>query len=166
MRVAIATPAGGRRRGLAVLLAGCSVQRLVGNGLADALSGAGGGFGRDDDLVFLGKAVPFALKLMESTAAAAPDHVPIRQALAAGFAQYATVYVAWPAEQRRFDDFAAYEAGQSRARAFYRRAAGYAVAALELEHPGWERRLDADRAAALRDTRAGDVPALYWLAAA
>ena len=48
-----------------LLLAGCSMQRIVGNGLADALSADGGGaFSRDEDLAFLGEAVPFALKLM------------------------------------------------------------------------------------------------------
>lgn len=91
--------------------------------------------------------------------------VPIRQALAAGFAQYATVYVAWSAEQMRFDDYAAYQAGMQRARGFYRRAAGYALAALEIAQPGWERQLAADPAIALALAGEQDVPSLFWLGA-
>ena len=150
-----------------LLLAGCSMQRIVGNGLADALSADGGGaFSRDEDLAFLGEAVPFALKLMESSAANAPGHVAIRQALAAGFAQYAAVYVDWPAEQLRFTDYAAYTVGEQRARAFYRRAAGYATDALELAHPGWQKLLQEVPAQALAGTAVDDVPAMFWLAAA
>lgn len=145
---------------------GCSVRKMAVNALADSLSSTtGGAIGSDEDLEFVGDAVPFALKLMEILADQAPDHVGVRQALASGFTQYAVVFIQFPADQAKYDDYEAHRAGNERARKMFLRANGYALDGLELGHPGFAEGIRADTAATLNDTTVDDVPLLYWLGA-
>lgn len=145
---------------------GC-VKKMAVGAMADTLSGeTGGAFTQDDDIEFVGEAIPFALKLMESIAAEAPDHVGIRESLCSGFTQYTAVYVQWPAQQVRYDDFEAYQAGLARSRGFYRRAQADCFSAWELKYPGFEAHVMRDPQAALAQTTADDVPLLYWTSAA
>ena len=47
---------------LPVLLSGCSIKQIALNAVADELSGGtGGSFTQDEDLQFVGDALPFAL---------------------------------------------------------------------------------------------------------
>ena len=144
---------------------GC-IKKMAVNSLADSLaSGASKALATDDDLLLVGDALPFALKLMEIFKEQAPDSVGLHEALAAGFVQYGMVFVQFPAEQNKYDDFAAYRAGLDRARKLFQRANGYAMTGMELLHPGFEARLEADPQAALAGTTAEDVGMLYWLGA-
>ncbi len=148
---------------------GC-LKKIAVNAMADQLAGGtGGAFTRDDDLVFVGDALPFALKLMESVHEAAPAHEGLALALCSGFTQYAMVYVLWPAEQGKARDFDGYEQGADRSRRMLRRASGYCDQGLTLRHPalqvGFRQALTQDASATLADTRAADVPFLYWSAA-
>ncbi len=145
---------------------GCSVKKMAVNALADSLSSTtGGAIGSDEDPEFVGDAVPFALKLMEILADQAPDHVGVRQALASGFTQYAVVFIQFPADQAKYDDYDAYFAGNARAGKMFLRANGYAMEGIELGHPGFAEGIRADTAATLNDTTIEDVPLLYWLGA-
>ncbi len=147
------------------LQAGC-VRKMAVNAVADALSADGSSsFARDDDLELVGDAVPFALKTMESLAEQAPRHDGLRLALAKGFTQYAVVWVQFPAERVKDTDYAAYEAGIDRARRLLLRARGWALAGMELRHPGFADGIFTDPDAALAATTADDVPFLYWLGA-
>ncbi len=151
---------------IGALCGGCSVRKMAVNALADSLSSStGGAIGQDEDLEFVGDAVPFALKLMEILAEQAPDHVGVRQALASGFTQYAVVYIQFPADQAKYDDYDAYRTGNERARRMFLRANGYAFEGIELVHPGFEAGIRADTAATLNGTTVEDVPLLYWLGA-
>ncbi len=148
------------------LVAGCSVRHKVLYAFADELSSAtGGSFTTDEDLELVGDAVPFALKLMESIHQQAPDHVGLNLALASGFTQYAVVFVQFPAERQKYDDFTAYRAGLERARRLLLRARSYALQGISLQHPGFTRSIMEDPDAALRDMSPEDVPGLYWLGA-
>ena len=145
---------------------GC-VKKMAMNTLADALSGdAGGAFTQHDDLEFVGDAVPFALKLMESILEGTPEHVGLHVSLASGYTQYGTVWVRWPAQQLRYEDYAAYVAGEERSRLFFARAMDYGMDGLELSHPGFRQALFADRDAALAMLTKDDVSLAYWAAAA
>ncbi len=150
----------------AMLLPACSVKKMAVNSLADALSGStGGAMGSDEDMDFVGEAVPFALKMMEIIRDQAPDHVGIHQALASGFTQYGMVYVQFPAEQVKYDDFPTYQAGLERARKIFLRANRYAMSGMELLYPGFDEQLYADTDAALARVEADQVGMLYWLGA-
>jgi len=145
---------------------GC-VKKLALHAMADQLaSGTGGAFTRDDDLAFVGEALPFTLKLMESVHESTPEHPGLTLALCSGFTQYAVVYVLWPAERVRQEDLDAYEGGLERGRRMLARARGYCFEGLEQEHPGFGVALEADPDAALAPITAESVPLLYWASAA
>lgn len=151
---------------VALPLAGC-IKRMAVNALADSLSSStGSSFSTDEDLEFVGEAIPFALKTMESLLEATPGHVGLHLSLASGFTQYAAVYVQFPAEQVRWTDGDAYDHGLARARSFYLRARRYGFGGLEIEHPGLGSADPAVALAALNSTTAADVPLLYWTGAA
>lgn len=151
--------------GVALLSTGCVKQMAV-NAMANVLSGdTGGSFTQDEDLQFVGEAIPFALKLMESIAAETPKHAAIHETLCSSFTQYAAVYVGWPAEQLRYTDFEGYEAGQARMRRFLTRSQGYCMTAWEIEHPGFAAALFTDTDAALAMADEDDISLLYWTGA-
>lgn len=151
---------------LALPLGGCSIKRIALRAVADELSsGTGGAFGRDEDLEFVGDALPFALKLMESIGDSVPEHVGMKLALASGFTQYGAVFVEWPATQLKYEDSEAWEAGLVRARGFYRRGAGRALEGLDLLHPGFRSSIVEETESTLALAGPQDVPLLYWLAA-
>lgn len=145
-----------------LLLSGC-IKNMAMNALANTLSGTtGGSFTQDDDLQFVGESLPFALKLMEGTLEAVPDHLGLHDTLCSGITQYAAVYVKWPADQARYDDWDVFAAGMDRTRKFLRRAEGYCFGALELAHPGFGERIRTDREAVLAEMTVEDIPRLYW----
>lgn len=151
---------------MAAPLGGCSVKKMAVNSLADALSGStGGAMSADEDLEFIGEVVPFALKLMEILHDQAPEHVGLHQALASGFTQYGMVYVQFPAEQLKYEDFGAYQDGLERARKLFLRSNGYALGGLDLLHPGFSVTVMEDTEAALAGTTTDDIPLLYWAGA-
>jgi hypothetical protein len=146
------------------LLSGCVKQAAV-NVMADQLSATtAGSFATDEDLALIGEAVPFALKLMESVAESAPEHVNIHRALASGFTQYAMVYVLHPAEVHKEQDLEGYRAGQARAAKLFVRARDYGLKTLEIRHPGFTTQVLASPAEALAPLTKEDVPLLYWAA--
>lgn len=151
--------------GLAAVGAGCSVKRLAINQLGDALSNGTGAFATDDDPDLVRDAAPFSLKLMESLLAESPQHRGLLQALASGFTQYAFAFVGQPADELEEKDLAAANAGHARAMRLYRRARTYGLRGLEARHPGFEKQLRANPAAAVLVTKKADVPLLYWTAA-
>lgn len=144
---------------------GCSVKRLAINQLGDALSNGGGSFATDDDPDLIRDAAPFSLKLMESLLVEAPEHRELLQALASGFTQYAYAFAALPADEVEEKDLAAATAGRERAKRLYLRARNYGLRGLEARHPGFEKLLRANPAAAVRVTKQADVHLLYWTAA-
>ena len=145
---------------------GCSIKHVAMNAVADALSsGTGGSFSQDEDLEFVGEALPFALKMMESINDSVPEHVGMKVTLASGFTQYGVVFVQWPADQLKYDDFSAYEGGRLRAGGFYRRATGHALDGLDLIHGDFRSRIFEDTDAMLAETTVDDIGLLYWLSA-
>ena len=143
---------------------GCIKQAAI-NVLADQLSsGTSSSFASDDDLVLIGESVPFALKLMESTAESAPEHVGIHTGLASGFTQYAQVFVIHPAAKNAASEPSLLSAAEDRAARLFGRAKRYGMAALEINHAGiTDALLDGDTSA-LAQMNATDLPQLYWTA--
>ncbi len=150
---------------LTVGLGGC-VKKMAMNALADTLSGdTGGSFTVDEDIEFVGDAIPFALKLMESIHDGTPEHVGLELSLCSGFTQYGMLYVKWPAEQLKYADYEAYLAGNRRATKLLRRGNDYCMDALDTQYPGFSESIYAETEATLAQVEEEDVGLLYWTGA-
>lgn len=151
---------------LVALAPACSVKKMAINKLGDALSGSGTTFASDDDPELIKAAVPFSLKLIESLLAESPKHQGLLLAACSGFTQYGYAFVNQDADELEDTDLAAATALRHRARRLYLRARGYGLRALEVHHAGFEQALGKNPKAAVQVAKAGDVPLLYWTAAA
>ncbi|MBI5690718.1 MAG: hypothetical protein HZC55_11550 [Verrucomicrobia bacterium] len=149
------------------LLTGCTtLKHTAVDRLGDALAAGGTTFSADDDPQLIADAAPFSLKLMESLLAERPHHRGLLLATASGFTQYAFAFVQQDADEVTEKDFAAGAALKQRARRLYLRARNYGLRGLEVAHPGFGGRLRIDPARAVQAATRGDVPLLYWTAAA
>lgn len=159
---------------LALVLAGCSINQLAVDVLADTLAGGDGGgasvFTTDDDPELVGEALPFALKLYETILAESPDHEQLLLATGSGFVSYANAFVATPASMLPYEEWERQEQMQARAKKLYLRGRGYLVHGLDVRYPGFRDALFADDPAAtepyLAEMGVADVPFLYWIGAA
>ncbi len=153
---------------LALVAAGCSVQKYAINKAASSLtSGSGIVFAGDDDPELIEDAMPFALKLHESLLAAAPDNVDLLCATGKSYCMYAYAFIHMPADtlpDSRIDE----QTGQlKRAKNLYLRAKGYLLKGLETRHSGFRALLDSNKTSdALALTTAADSSLLYWSAMA
>ena len=147
---------------VACLLGGCSVRNMAANSLGDALASSGSGFGSDNDPELIGAAAPFSLKLMESVLTETPQHRGLLLAATQGFVQYSYAFVELRADEIEDANLQEAYRQRDRARRLYLRARDYGLRALEVAHPGIDKALRKDTAAALSRTRAEDVPTLYW----
>ena len=150
----------------AVGLPGCAVRHFVVNKVGDALAEGGDVYATDDDIELVGAASPFGLKLLESLLADAPRHPGILLALTRGFTQYAYAYVEVPADVLEDRDVNGAYAARDRARKLYLRARDYGLRGLAVSHPDFSTQLRRDPDGALASMHKGDVPLLYWTAAA
>ena len=151
---------------LTLLLAPSGCASLATGALADALSGSGGGLGRDDDPELVAAAAPFGLKTMESVLVSQPEHLGLLTALAGGFVQYAAAFVAMPADIVATTDLPRAEQMRARAKKLLLRGRSYGLRGLEVEHAGVTAALRQDPVAALATMQPDDVPLMYWTAAA
>ncbi len=150
--------------GLLSVASGC--RSLAISAVADALSGTGGSFARDDDPELVEAAVPFGLKSMEAVLEQTPEHQGLLLALASGFVQYGVAFLDQKADAIEDQSLDQAEALRARARKLFRRALDYAFRNLEVGHEGFRAGLSSDLAATVERTTAEDVPALYWASAA
>jgi predicted anti-sigma-YlaC factor YlaD len=148
---------------LLLSLAGCSPRLLLVRGMADSL--AAQGQAAEDDLVLAREAGAFYLKLSESLAREAPEHLPLAQALASGFTQYAYAFVAFEAERIETRDSRAAQALRERAARLYARANRHAMAALERSQPGFRQALESANPADWPRLRPEQMGLAYWGAA-
>lgn len=155
---------------VALFCCACSPKRIAVNAIADALSGGGDVFARDDDPELVRDAVPFALKTMESLLEEEPKHVGLLTALCKGFTQYGYAFVQAEADAAELDGKVSQSRPlRARARRLYKRASDYGLRGLEARHPGLGARLEAVHTAellegALAPATKEDVPLLYWTA--
>ena len=151
----------------AALLSGCSVRKFAVNKLGDSLaSGGGTAWSGDNDPEFIGDAVPFSLKLVESLLAESPNHQGLLFAAASGYTQYSYVYLQLPAEQIEPNDVAKAAALRDRSRNLYFRARDYGLHGLEARHKNFSAALNENPAEAVKAANPKDVSLLYWTAAA
>jgi predicted anti-sigma-YlaC factor YlaD len=145
-------------------LPGCA--GMVADLAGDALSGGGQTFASDDDPELVRDALPFALKTMEGLLEGSPDNEELLLSLASGFAQYAYAFIQADAEALDPADPRAARRVFARAARLFARARRYGLRGLEARHAGFTEELGRARDQALARLEAGDVPFLYWTAAA
>ena len=144
-------------------LAACSTRPLIVQAMADEL--AGQGQAPEDDLLLAREASAFYLKLSESVLRQTPGHLPLAEAVAGGFTQYAYAFVAFDAEKIEPRDARAAQRLRERAARLYLRAQRHAMAALENQSPGFARALASPDSALWPRLRADQVGVAYWAAA-
>ena len=156
---------------LTLLLAGCSIKKYAINTVGDALAEGNSVYETDEDLEFVGEALPFGLKLVESLLQESPSHRGLLLTAARGFVLYSYAYVDCPAQIAADEDIGKAREMRMRARKLYMRALGYGLRGMETSYPGLGARLTADPAATVsvihnRKKKQQDLPFLYWTAAA
>ncbi len=154
---------------LLLLTGGCTMRGLAADAIGDMLASGDGVFTDDDDIELIGEALPFSIKLAESMITESPEHRGLLLAAARGYVLYAYAYVQFPAEQAAGRDLAEARRLRARARKLYLRAFGYALRALDVEHPGLAAalpRAPEDALARIDDEARDEVPFLYWSATA
>jgi predicted anti-sigma-YlaC factor YlaD len=149
---------------LAVLSAGCSVERFATNKLAETLAASGTTYAADDDPELVGAALPFSLKLMESVLASSPTHRGLLTATSAGFTQYAYAWVQQEGDVLGLDDSDRAWVAWNRARRLYLRARDYGLRGLDVALPGFSMELRAGHATAVQRAGAAEAELLYWTA--
>ncbi len=151
---------------LALFSAGCSVKKMAVNALGSALAESGKTYASDNDPELVGEALPFALKLIESVLAESPEHQGLLEAASSGFTQYAYAYVNQKADEIEPHDLQRALYLRQRARKLFLRARDYGLRALEGRHRGFVEALQENPRQAAGMADSGDVPLLYWTAAA
>lgn len=151
---------------LVALLSACSPRMLLVKNVADEL--ASQGQTEEADIVLARDASAFYLKLSESVLRKTPGHLPLAEAVASGFTQYAYAFVAFEADRVEAQDARAAQRLRVRAADLYWRAHRHAMAALEFNQPGFLAALN--RRVADRDFEATRLPpdqvgVAYWAAA-
>ena len=155
---------------LILLLASCSINKMVINKVSDALTGSGSAdvFTGDSDPELVGGALPFAVKMYEALLAQNPDHQGLLLTTGSLFVMYANAFVQGPAE--RLDSIDFYEErilGMDRAKKLYLRGYALLTKALDKKYPGFAKAevIDGTMEPLLKKCKKEDVPLLYWTAA-
>jgi predicted anti-sigma-YlaC factor YlaD len=150
---------------LALLLAlcGCSARHLIVQNMASELAAQGSA--PEDDLVLAREASAFYLKLSEALLREVPDNLPLSEAVATGFTQYAYAFVAFEAERLDNQDAKAAQRLRERAARLYWRAHRHAMDALERAQPGFRQALASPQPADWPQLQATQVGLAYWAAA-
>jgi len=151
---------------VALCLAGCSVRQLAVDAMGDALGSGGSVYEADADVLLVGDALPFSLKLLDSLIVESPRHRGLLLAGSRAYLLYVHAYVGFEAENAAREDVDRANAKRRRASDLALRGHAYALRALELAHPGIGARLAADPAAATREVSdPREVDLLYAAAA-
>ncbi len=144
-------------------LGGCSAKQIAVSKLGDAISEGGSVYASDDDIEFVGEALPFSLKTVEGLLAEVPEHKGLLLTAASGFTQYSYIYVDIEALDKELDDPRRAAELRTRAKKLYWRGRNYALRAAELERPQFVAGLRENPEATLAVFSAENIPELYWL---
>ena len=154
---------------LVVLIGGCSAKRMAVDQIATLVDNGMAAFEADDDMQMLKSAFPGNIKLLEAILVNQPDNYTLHVLLSRLYGSYA---FAFPETEMEVAALAETEDGtgqdpdvlRAAADRYYRKGTAYALAALELKHPGIRKKLnDKDLATeSLANIPASELPALFW----
>ncbi len=145
------------------MLSACSARQIITNSVADEL--AGQGQAAEEDLQLAREASAFYLKLSESVLRNTPGHLPLAEAVAGGFTQYAYAFVATDAERLEPRDAKAAQHLRERAARLYMRGHQHARRALEQRKPGLFKSLVSPDRTRWPILEKSEVGVAYWAAA-
>ena len=151
-----------------IVLASCSLNKMVINKVSDALTGPGGSdvFTGDSDPALVGDSLPFAIKLYETLLAQNPDHQGLILTTGSLFVMYANAFVQGPAEMLPISSYREKTSELERAKKLYLRGADILYSGLEKKYPGFGGSFRAGKLDSfLAKTKKDDVPLLYWAVA-
>ncbi len=154
---------------LALVLSGCSINRLAVRVAANALTGTGDSnvFMTDNDPELIADALPFALKLYDTLLQQDPENDALLLSTGSAYVSYANAFLQTPANQLPPGEFEKKEHMLERAKNLYLRGRDMVLKGLEVRHPGFGENLEnGDFEAIASQTDREDVPYLYWAAAA
>jgi predicted anti-sigma-YlaC factor YlaD len=155
---------------IAVVLAGCSLDRLATRTVTDLVSATGDDdvFASERDPLLVGDALPFALKLYEILLTRAHDDPGLHLATGRSFVAYANAFVQRPAEQMAVTEIDRRISELQRAKLHYLRGRDYLLTGLDLRHPGFGALFASPETMnqALQMADASSIDFIYWTAAA
>lgn len=142
----------------------CSINKMIVNRLADSLaSGESTVFTGEDDPQLVEDALPFALKLYESLLEMNPEHTELLLATGKAFCLYAYAFIQFKAQQLPDEEIDKKKEMTFRAKKLFLRGRGYVLRAIEVEHPGFLKKLEQNEMeSALSSVEKEDVPYLFW----
>ena len=143
-------------------LQACAVKQLAISKLGDTLAKSGGVYASDNDIEFVGDALPFTLKTIEGLLAEVPEHEGLLLTAASGFTQYSYVYVDYEALEVELSDPQQAHELKQRAKNLYLRGHSYALRSLELKQEHFITGLRTNPDLTLSAYSSEDVPSLYW----
>lgn len=151
---------------LIIAFSGCSVRQVALNSVADAFSSSSKNYASDNDIEFVGEAIPFGLKTMEGLLEEVPEHRKLLLAACRGYTQYAYAYIEQPSYELELYDLDQAYTERNRARLMYWRARDYCLRGISVNHP----KIEFNNIPYLNDALANfeieEVPLLYWTVAA
>ena len=149
----------------AVLMIGCSPQKMALNRMASALANATSVYESDNDPEFVRLAAPSTLKTIEMLLSQAPNHTQLLLTACSGFTEYSYGFLHVESELKSGDAVVSQDL-RVRAAKMYARARGYCLRGLQLRHRAvTPQALVSNPSAALRSVTREDIPWLYWTAA-
>ena len=151
---------------IVILLGGCSLKSRAVDTLADVLGEGEGVYLSDEDPELIAAALPFNMKTMETLLETNPNHRGLLLTATKSFILYTYAFVEPVARELEYTEFDEAEAVRLRAARLYRRAYGYGIRGLELQHPGIGERLSVSPDEAAAGLTLEDVPFTVWTAAA
>ena len=142
----------------------CSPKVMVVDMVGSAMAEGGDSYASDNDPEFVREALPFGLKTMEGLLAISPENRDLLLAASRGYTGYAFLLLEDEESIGRLS-LGERRVLQDRAKQHYLRGRDYALAGLEVQHPGITAELMSGNVAALADVSVADVAFLYWAGA-
>jgi predicted anti-sigma-YlaC factor YlaD len=143
-------------------LQACAVKQFAISKLGDTLAEGDSVYASDNDIEFVGDALPFTLKTIEGLLTEVPKHEGLLLTAASGFTQYSYVYVDFEAFKIEQTDPQKAYALKQRAKNLYLRGHAYALRSIELKQENFIAGLRTNPVEALSVFSSQDVPILYW----
>jgi predicted anti-sigma-YlaC factor YlaD len=151
---------------LLFVASGCSLKKMVANGVGNSMAAGGDVFSRDDDPELVRDAIPFGLKTMESLLEVVPTNRNLLLAACQGYTQYAYAFVQLDADLIEPTSYEEASRLRDRALKLFVRGRNYGLRSLEVKHKGITRLLQSSPDSAVRRLGRKEVPWIFWTAAA
>jgi len=149
-----------------VLLAGCSLRTMAMKNVSGVFDSAMEAYTTESDPELVRESLPATLMMIKALVVNSPDNAGLLTTAASAYTLYAHAFVMEEADRVGATDVDRARTLRSRGKALYLRARDYGLQGLESKYPGFRTGLNDAPDRTLQQTTTGDVPLLYWTAAA